>query len=85
MAKAWTISNVALLVILLMSAASLQPWQGQSVGVVVAARPVKGEERRWRVEQGGLLLQSLPQGPVPPSGPSGCTHDPNIKGGVCHH
>ncbi|KAG6512606.1 hypothetical protein ZIOFF_030731 [Zingiber officinale] len=38
---------------------------GQVVAVV-AARPVKGEERLyWRVEHGGLLLQSLPQGPVP--------------------
>lgn len=30
-----------------------------------------------------LVLQSLPRGPVPPSGASGCTHIPNTGGPSC--
>lgn len=37
----------------------------------------KNDERWSWGEQSRLLLQCLPQGPVPPSGPSCCTHNPN--------
>ncbi|KDP40287.1 hypothetical protein JCGZ_02285 [Jatropha curcas] len=31
----------------------------------------------------GLVLESLQRGPVPPSGPSGCTNGPNSGGPSC--
>ncbi|RVW12501.1 hypothetical protein CK203_082438 [Vitis vinifera] len=37
---------------------------------------------QW-VEGNGLLRQSLQVGPVPPSGPSPCTHIPRQRGGRC--
>ena len=48
---------------------------------VNSARPL--EDIWWPEEVEGLLLESLPKGPVNPSGPSGCTHNPNNPRGHC--
>lgn len=47
-------------------------------GAVECARPL--EEVWWPDEVAGLLLEALPKGQGTPSGPSGCTHSPNIPG-----
>ncbi|WOL17574.1 hypothetical protein Cni_G26367 [Canna indica] len=68
------------LLVLLLLVACLQ------AGVIMAARPMPEEEHWWWRKNGvGLLLQSLPQGPVTPSGASGCTHNPNNPKGSCPH
>ncbi|URD97315.1 hypothetical protein MUK42_33935 [Musa troglodytarum] len=48
---------------------------------LMAARPMQ-EDGWWK---NGGLLESLPQGREPPSGPSGCTHNPKNHGGKCPH
>ncbi|KAH7655907.1 hypothetical protein IHE45_18G043900 [Dioscorea alata] len=53
-----------------------------SMGGLTTARPMRGEWWTWP-EELGLLLESLPKGPVTPSGPSGCTNNPNNNGGSC--
>ncbi|KAK1297350.1 hypothetical protein QJS10_CPB15g01992 [Acorus calamus] len=43
-----------------------------------------GGEDRKPMMRGGVAIQSLPRGPVPPSGPSGCTNVPgNSDGPPC--
>jgi len=41
-----------------------------------------GEEENELVRLLGFVLESLPQGPTPPTGPSGCTSGP-ATGGSC--
>ncbi|KAJ4833678.1 hypothetical protein Tsubulata_043724 [Turnera subulata] len=46
-------------------------------GSYTSSRILRGEL------DGKLALQSLQRGPVPPSGPSGCTHIPGKPGPSC--
>ncbi|KAJ4831931.1 hypothetical protein Tsubulata_034547 [Turnera subulata] len=46
-------------------------------GSYASSRVLRGEL------DGKLALQSLQRGPVPPSGPSGCTHIPGTAGPIC--
>ncbi|KAK7344583.1 hypothetical protein VNO77_14360 [Canavalia gladiata] len=39
--------------------------------------------RVLNIEKKQLILQSLDKGPIPPSGPSGCTFIPNTGGTPC--
>ncbi|CAL1411168.1 unnamed protein product [Linum trigynum] len=54
-----------------------------SHGVVAAARPLHGEQIKWRDESFILRIQSLQRGPVPPSQPSPCGHTPDGGTGHC--
>ena len=54
---------------------------GWRIEEVEAVRPLHGGEQ-W-AEGNSLLRQSLQAGPVPPSGPSPCTHIPGQRGGRC--
>lgn len=47
----------------------------------IAIRVLCGDEV-WKTKQ-GLVLESLQKGPVPPSGPSGCTYVAKHKGPSC--
>ena len=38
---------------------------------------------KWLIKSQLLLLESLPRGPVPPSGPSSCTYIPGQGGPPC--
>ncbi|KAK4365969.1 hypothetical protein RND71_013849 [Anisodus tanguticus] len=49
--------------------------------VLVFAKPCKGT--RLLHEKELMRLQSLQRGPVPPSGPSGCTNIPGSSGSGC--
>ncbi|KAK9146434.1 hypothetical protein Sjap_006337 [Stephania japonica] len=53
-----------------------------------AGRPLHEEKHNWAMKKrnGGvvdLVIESLPRGPVPPSGPSGCTYIPGRGGPRC--
>ncbi|KAK9083331.1 hypothetical protein Scep_029802 [Stephania cephalantha] len=53
-----------------------------------AGRPLHEEKNNWAMKKrnGGvvdLVIESLPRGPVPPSGPSGCTYIPGRGGPRC--
>ncbi|KAJ4955238.1 hypothetical protein NE237_012021 [Protea cynaroides] len=47
---------------------------------LAAARALEGDQ--W-LKKHDVVLQSLPKGNNPPSGPSGCTNVPNNRGGSC--
>lgn len=47
---------------------------------LTAVRQLQGE-RGWK--KGVLMLESLQKGPVPPSGPSGCSYVPRKDVGTC--
>ncbi|KAK8971078.1 hypothetical protein KSP40_PGU004377 [Platanthera guangdongensis] len=47
-----------------------------------AARPLH-MPRDWWPRDWSMFLGSLPKGSVAPSGPSGCTSNPNNNGGPC--
>ncbi|KAJ0052298.1 hypothetical protein Pint_01774 [Pistacia integerrima] len=46
-----------------------------------AMRPLEGE--RWMKKEGGLVFQSLQQGPVPPLAGNPCTYIPGQGSGSC--
>ncbi|CAK9143558.1 unnamed protein product [Ilex paraguariensis] len=48
-----------------------------------ASRMLDGEEQEWVKKGDTDVLQSLQRGPVPPSGPSGCTNIPGSGGPNC--
>jgi len=56
-------------------------WAFSGLRPVAAAR-LLAEEENELVRFLGFVLESLPQGPTTPSGPSGCTHGP-ATGGRC--
>ncbi|KAG2728027.1 hypothetical protein I3843_01G181600 [Carya illinoinensis] len=64
--------NIALAVLLLLSLLHVQPYK--------ASRVLYDEGELTHKE---LRLQSLPRGPVPPSGHSGCTYIPGTGGSGC--
>lgn len=64
--------NIALAVLLLLSVLHVQLYK--------ASRVLYDEGELMHKE---LRLQSLPRGPVPPSGPSGCTYIPGTGGSGC--
>ncbi|PKU59957.1 hypothetical protein MA16_Dca028442 [Dendrobium catenatum] len=55
----------------------------------MAARPLEEVDSWWMDQEdnnniiNGFLLQILPKGQTTPSGPSGCTHNPDNHGGIC--
>ncbi|KVH91313.1 hypothetical protein Ccrd_006667 [Cynara cardunculus var. scolymus] len=51
---------------------------------IKAGRVLHEKDRLIDVKSGNMLVfQSLPRGPVPPAGPSGCTYIPGSHGPPC--
>ncbi|KAF9608932.1 hypothetical protein IFM89_012100 [Coptis chinensis] len=48
-----------------------------------ATRTLYEEEEKWMMKR-SLISESLQKGPIPPSGPSGCTYIPGNGGPSCH-
>ncbi|PON53260.1 hypothetical protein PanWU01x14_203730 [Parasponia andersonii] len=69
------ILNTTLAVVLLISLLHFEPSR--------ASRVLYEHHHEEGLIMKGLEFQSLPRGPVPPSGPSGCTYIPGSGGSNC--
>ena len=67
--------NTALAILLLLSLLHFEP--------STASRVLYDHKEELIMVTKGLEFQSLPRGPVPPSGPSGCTYVPGSGGSNC--